>query len=332
MRKNASTHLQELRSLANQPAAQKQYAATLLDERLGIEVIMSALQVLGQDPPVAARPGLIALYQTYTHKGSRRDPAANLRANILRVLRPIVQPEDTPLLLQAAETYVFPPPARLEEGAALRSAALNALAEVDETLARYQALRLFANVHTDPMSGEPALSAARLLAAYEESSVLYFYVMQDLAQPVPEVLSEALRGLTRLPEACLPGLIERYSTSSHAVVLVGLFDLLLQHRSGPYGWDFIRTFLRTTQQVDAYQYLVTILLTQGREQGLAELLDAITVEADPARLTILELVLPLFATLPAIQNALQQVEERLAQSPNRRTNLSSRLSARPRNR
>jgi hypothetical protein len=324
VRKNTSTQLQTLRSLADQPAAQKEYAVTLLSERLGNEVILSALQALGQSPPATARPGLIALYQVYEQKGTRRDPAANLRAQILRVLRPLVQPEDVPLLLQAIETYVFPPPARLEEGAALRSAALNALAEVDETLSRYHAVRLLADKYTDPMSGEPALTAARLLAAYEESTVLYFYVMQELAQPVPEVLSEALRGLTRLPEACLPRVIERYEGSPHAVVLVGLFDLLLQHRSGPYGWDFIRTFLRSTQQVDAYQYLVTILLTQGREQGLTVLLEAIATEFDPARLTILELVLPLFATLPAIQAALQQVQERLARLPDRRTNLSSR--------
>src|SRR5690606_6177969 len=157
----------------------------------------------------------------------------------------------------------------LEEGAALRSAALNALADVDEDLARYQAVRLLADRYTDPMSGEPALTAARLLDAYEESTVLYLYVMQELAPPVPEVLSEALRGLIRLPEACLPGVIERYRETPHAVVLVGLFDLLLQHRSGPHSWAFMRAFLRSTQQVDAYQYLVTILLTQGREQGVA---------------------------------------------------------------
>jgi hypothetical protein len=296
--KPTSPHLQQLRDLAGQPEEQAQLAITLLEPKLGAEVILAALQALCEDPPLAARSPLLRLYAYYEEQGLRRDPAANLRASVLRVLRPLVLPEDTPLLAQATETYVFPPPTFQEEGALLRSAALNALSDVDETLARYHAVRLLANEHTDPMSGEPALSAARLLAVYGEITPLYFYVVQDNARTLPEVLSA------------------RYHTTPEDGVLAGLFDLLLLHREGPYELDFLRTFLRTTERFDAYRYVTTVMLTAGRPVLLDELLTAARAEQHPDRLVILGQVLGLMADMPAILDVLTSVNLRAARAHN----------------
>jgi hypothetical protein len=301
-----------LRNLAGQPAQQASLAVTLLDPRLGNEVVFAALQVLQHNPPVEARPALLTLYGQYEKQGRTRDPAANLRAIVLRALRSLVAPADAPFLAQAAATYVFPPPAFKEEGAALRSAALNALSEVDHTLARYHAIRLLANEHTDPMSGEPALTAARLLAALGEVTPLYFYVMQDGARTLPEVLSEALRHLTTVPDSLIPALIERYGESDHDVVLVGLFDLLVNHRSGPHGLDFIALFLRTSNRLDAYRYLATILLTSGRKALVEELLAAAQVEGRRDQLVILTEVLALIPDVPVIERVLAEVRDRIA--------------------
>jgi hypothetical protein len=314
--KPTSPHLQQLRDLAGQPEEQAQLAITLLEPKLGAEVILAALQALCEDPPLAARSPLLRLYAYYEEQGLRRDPAANLRASVLRVLRPLVLPEDTPLLAQATETYVFPPPTFQEEGALLRSAALNALSDVDETLARYHAVRLLANEHTDPMSGEPALSAARLLAVYGEITPLYFYVVQDNARTLPEVLSECLRHLTALPPALVPGLFARYHTTPEDGVLAGLFDLLLLHREGPYELDFLRTFLRTTERFDAYRYVTTVMLTAGRPVLLDELLTAARAEQHPDRLVILGQVLGLMADMPAILDVLTSVNLRAARAHN----------------
>lgn len=311
MPKPASPHLQSLRNLAGQPEEQARLAVTLLDPRLGNEVVFAALQVLQRDPPAEARPALLELYAHYEKQGRTRDPAANLRASVLRALRPLVLPADVPFLAQAAATYVFPPPAFKEEGAALRSAALNALNEVDETLARYHAIRLLANEHTDPMSGEPALTAARLLAALGEITPLYFYVMQDGARTVPEVLSASLSHLTTLPDSLIPALIERYGESEHEVVLVGLFDLLVNHRSGPHGLDFLALFLRTSSRLDAYRYLATVLLTSGRKVLVEELLAATQAEQRRDQLAILADVLALTPDVPAVERVLADVRTRI---------------------
>jgi hypothetical protein len=285
--KATSNQLHQLRHLTDQPQAQAALAATLLNPRLGHETVGAALRVLSKTPHAQARSALLALYIHYEEKGRERDPAGNLRGAVLRALRAIVQPGDVPLLTTAAATYLFPPPSFKEEGASLRSAALHALSEVDETLARYHAVRLLANEHTDEMSGEPALTAARLLASYSEVSALYFYVMQDGARTLPEVLAECLRHLTTLPDALIPGVLERFAKSEQEIVLVGLFDLLINHRTGPHGRDFLHTFLRTTQREDVYRYLVTIMVAAGRPALLDDLIQVARQEQQPAKLTML---------------------------------------------
>ena len=309
--------IQQLRSLAAQSQEQAAYAVTLLHMRYGAETVLAALQTLTKIEFDAARPALLTLFADYTAQGERRDPAAFFRAAILRALRPGVQPADVGLLTQATATYVFPPPAFKEEGAPLRSAALLALAEVDETLARYHAVRLLANEHTDPMSGEPALTAARLLAAQEEWLPLYFYAMQDGARVVPEVVADCLRQLTLLPAALLPGIIERFAAGTASMALVGLFDLLLNHRTGPHGLDFLRSFLRTTTEIDFYRYLVTTMVASGQERLLAELLDAARFEQKREKIAILSEALALLPPNPAIGEAIEQLRKRLGQSQSR---------------
>jgi hypothetical protein len=307
--KSQAAQLQHLRHLADQPTEQARYAATLLNPRLGNELVISALQILTRRSHPAARPALLALYDHYAaNNGKTRDPAANLRASVLRALRPLIEPADAELLVQAAETYVFPPPSFKEEGALLRSAALNALNEVEESLARYHAIRLLANEHTDPMSAEPALSAARLLATHGEWSVLYFYVSQDGARTLPEVLGECLRHLTRLPVALLPGLIARYAANPQAVVLVGLFDLLVFHQDGPQGLETLRTYLREGTDLDAYRYLVTILVSAGRPALLAELLAAARVERQPDKRLLLIDALTVLADNPTVAPVLAELQ------------------------
>jgi hypothetical protein len=317
-----------LRSLAGQPDQQARLAVTLLNPRLGNETIFAALQVLQRNPPPEARPPLLTLYNHYDQGGRTRDSAANLRAAILRSLRTIVTPAETPFLAQAAETYVFPPPAFKEEGAPLRSAALNALNEVDETLARYHAIRLLANEHTDPMSGEPALTAARLLAALGEHSPLYFYVMQDGARTLPEVISECLGHLTALPESMLPALVARYADSEQDVVLVGLFDLLIHHHSGPQNLERIAHFLRTSERLDAYRYLITILLTSGQDVLISELLAAAQLETRRQQLVVLVEVLALLPASGRVQTIRNTLSERLQSDRGDRPIFSSPKNAR----
>lgn len=268
--------LDKLRELATDPSAQVAYATILLDARNGTEVVSTALQLLTRTPHVPAREALWKLYDHYGKRGERQDPAAYIRSTIVRALREVVLPDDIPRLARVTATYVFPPPQFKEEGAMLRSAALAALNELDDELARYHAVRLLADEHTDPMSGEPALTAAKVLASRAEVLPLYFYVMQSVTRVLPEVVSACLGNLTSLRTDLLPDLLARFTgenkerRSAHPqeqeiseVVLVGLFDLLINHEQGPQAIDYLATFLQTSDQLDAYRYLVVTMATSG---------------------------------------------------------------------
>jgi hypothetical protein len=237
-----------------------------------------------------------------------------MRSAIVRALRAVVLPADVPRLAQVTAMYLFPPPEFREEGAMLRSAALAALNEVDDDLTRYHAVRLLANEHTDRMSGEPALTAAKVLATRGELLPLYFYVMQDGSRTVPEVVSACLGNLTTLRTDLLPDLLARFTadTGENApseIVLVGLFDLLLNHAEGPQALDFLATFLQTSNQLDAYRYLVVTMATSGKP-ALIELLVAqagATTSRDKAGL-LLDALLLLPSNEPAIKGLITELQ------------------------
>ena len=127
---------------------------------------------------------------------------------------------------------------------------LVALAEVDEDLARFHAARLLVDPYVQPMSGEPAASAARVLGILGEQTVLWSYVFAQESPRYPEVTGECLRQLVVLPESLLGALIERYSEKPPSAVLLGLVDLLINHHTGPHGREFLTRQLQTTRDAD----------------------------------------------------------------------------------
>ncbi|MEZ4712607.1 MAG: hypothetical protein R3A44_35795 [Caldilineaceae bacterium] len=276
--------LRRLRGLAMSPDKQAEYAVELLQEvndakrgkLIGErETIQAALRVLANHPTEAARDVLMTVYARFAENGPLYDAGAYARSLILAALRPTLFQADLPLMIAAVETYEFPPPQFKEEAAPLRATALVAINELDDFVARFHATRLLADEHTDRMSGEPALSAIRVLGSQGELLPLYYYVMQPTTQTLPELVAESLRLLTNLPAALLPALQARYAESPHDVVLAGLFDLLLDHEAGPHDEEFLMGFLRKTNRHDAYQYLITAIVSRaatGRELFLAALL------------------------------------------------------------
>ncbi len=283
-----------------------------LDPKRHRDAQMAALQRLATVPDPAARPALRELYAYYAHDGPKRDAGAYMRRKIVDALRPIAVGEDANLLATACETYERLPPAFTEEAGLLRGGALLALAEVDGVLAEFHAARLLTDPHTDRMSGEPAVTAARVLS--NQSAWLPLYLVAGYGDmtltavrpsrrsprapreaPVvdqpsiapPEVVAECLRGLVTLPLSLVPGLLRLHGQSRDPVIRIGLFDLLISHRSGPLEMDYLARSLAELEDIDAYRYLV-MALAAARHTGLAELLsDAHRLETRRDRLAVL---------------------------------------------
>jgi hypothetical protein len=288
-----AAQLGDLRRLADDPAAQAALAARLLETERNAEVVLAALAVLAEASDPTRRPALLRAYAYYDANPARRDGGGPVRAAILKALRPIALPEDTPLLERAAATYEF---LFGEVAGDLRAAALLALARVDDALAGYHAVRLLSDRHTSIMSGEPAVTAVRTLAAQGQTLPLYAYVAQ-VQEPIGDVAAECLRSLTALPASLLPALIERYRESTDEIVLLGLFDLLLAHETRAAHHAFILDFLSATGLYTLYRSLVATLVASRDETLIAALTAMAEVERNPRKLEMLREALAL-ATPP----------------------------------
>jgi len=189
---------------------------------------------------------------------------------------------------------------------------------VDASLAAFHSIRLLADPHTSPLSGEPAVTAVHVLAAQGHDGPLYYYALHQ-ANPQSDVLSECLKNLAGLPAALADELINKYGASDDEVVLVGLLDMVLDSGGG----RFIRRFLSDTDKYAVYHYLVTRLVATPTAGGLAELSQHAQRESNPRKLGILAEALALGRTDPLIQSTLAIVRRRQKEAPARATGVSA---------
>lgn len=209
--------LQHLRSLANQPYEQAGHALEILERERSTQVVSEALEALAHAPVREGRPLLLRLYTYYDKAGVKRDAGEDL------------------------------PPQREECAGDLRAAGLVLLSQLDPMLASFRCARLLVDVHTSRMSGEPAISAIRILARQgspfplqRHLLPLYSYLFaQD--ERLPEVEAECLRHLAGASASAVSSVLSyytapisigtgialpRYETRDDAALL-GLLDLVL---------------------------------------------------------------------------------------------------------
>jgi hypothetical protein len=260
-------------------ARAQEIALALLNSGTRRDTLRVALAWLRENPVDATRPNLIALYDHYARNNGAHDYGTFVRADIVRALHPIARREDSALFGRAVRTYEFPPPQFVEEGALLRSAGLVALAELDLDAARFHAARLLVDEHTDAMSGEPAVSAATVLAALDEGVLLYSYAWDARNGKRAEVVAECLRGLKRIDPDLLPGLIERMGSPPNPVIRIGMIDLMLRHESGVQQVDWLVNEVKTAP-AEHLRYLLFTAIGQGDNDLLARFVDVLQSERD----------------------------------------------------
>lgn len=284
---SSESHIGRLRSLVSDPDAQATFAASLLRPRQTRDVLLAALDVLAAHPCADAHAPLVSIYEAYHRSGSARDPGAFTRRAILAALRPLATPADLPLILDAVATYEFLPPDFKEDAILLRASALVILNEIDDLLARYHAARLLVDPYADPMSGEPSLSAVRVLASQAEYVSLYQYAMQPAERTLPEVVSECLRNLVGMPEPLIPGILAHFSERKEAIVQVGVVDLVLGYPELSEVGEYVVETLASPADLDAYRYLTMSLITSHNPHLIDQLLAAARFERNPHRAAIL---------------------------------------------
>jgi hypothetical protein len=315
-----------LAELRAQPDAKSQaeVAGRLLDPKQRRDTLMAYLKALEKEPTPSARRSLVQLYEHYAANGPKRDPGAYMRRAVVDALRPIAGAEEMPLLVRAVQTFERLPPGFREEAGLLRAGAIVALSEIDGVLAGFHAAWLLLDQHIEPMSGEPAVTAARVLANLSAWLPLYMVASHGgeedapVASPQsgtrghtpsrrndntapdiapPEVVAECLRSLNSIPAELVPGLVRRHGQSPHVIVRVGLFDLLIGHRAGPLEIGYLEASLADLDDADAYRYLVMALLTSRNDQLVELVRSTARLEARRDRVAVLREAASLFPAL-----------------------------------
>ncbi len=305
------TLAQDLRQLSADPKAHAEKAISYLNRKKRRDVQLAALKALLELPSIEAHQPLLDLYNYYAKNGPKRDAGAYMRRAILDALRPIATPEDVPLLLEAVDTFEFLPPSFNEDANLLRSGALLTLNDLDDEPASYHAARLLVNEYTEAMSGEPALTAARVLHSQGQYLPIFHFIMNPNAD-LPDVISEGLRCLTTLPVEMIPVLIARHGESQQAAVRVGLYDLLIKHDCGPQALDFLAGVLISESDLDVFRYLAIALLSSRRPGLLSLVNQAISLEGNTNRLAILLETAELFAGDPDVDALAAKLREKVS--------------------
>lgn len=292
-RASAVAKLECLRTLAAGSPAQVDYALELAETENRQDLVEAALDALAAAGDPRARPILLDRFVALADGRGGPDPGCYLRVALLRALRYLARRDDVPALERGVWTYEymppFAPPDDGEVAAGLRSVALVTLNEIDESLAGYHAARLLVDERASHMSGEPAVTAAQVLAAQGQLLPLYGYVTrgeparrgEPAEEGIPEVVGECLRNLTPLPASLLPRLVERYRDATDEIVLLGLFDLLLAHEDRARYDDMALHFLRDTRLLNIYRYLASVIVASRRD-GLITRLEAMAAD-EPMR-------------------------------------------------
>jgi hypothetical protein len=220
-----------------------------------VEGCLAALHTVGA-PAAEVRAAIVAAYERLSDADRRRDIGCHTRTALLRELRDRATVDDVPLLVGATDTYEYSGPA--EVACMLRAAALVALNELDPALAAYHAGAHLDDV--DPMSSEPALTAARILGAHGQLVPLYAH---SLSQTGGDALSECLRQLTGAPVSIQDRVIERHRESTDQGVQAALVDLLLDHPERERAERELLALLAAAP-VAVFRYGATVLVSRRR--------------------------------------------------------------------
>lgn len=267
----------------------RERALRMLGSARTSQAVEAAVELLPPGEP-ALRPTALAHYERLAAEHTRRDPGAHVRAALLGALRPVALPEDIGMLERAIATYEYLPPGREEVAGRLRGAALVVLAGLDERLAGFHAARLISDPWTSSMSGEPALTAVRVLAAQDQLAVLYGW-LASAGPKAPEPAAEALRAMTGAPAGIVEDLVERVAPSRDEVLLLGLFDLLLATPGARRFEGFVLEFLRDTELTDLFGAVAATIIA-GRRERLTEGLRAMRGALARDKAAALDALLP----------------------------------------
>lgn len=310
--------LDRFRALRNDPIAARDFAREILAEEANAELLVAALQALGEGARLDDHGLLHGLYAWLEEDFRRRDPGGLVRLEVLRVLWHLRARDDLEFA-EAASTRVER--SLNGNGEVIRAAGLALLGVLDPEAAAFRAAAMLARVDAHPMNAEPALTAARLLGSLGHSVALATHVLRPPRSEPPEVTAECIRGLAGLPVRHIQPVLDAFASSDDEVVLLGLGDLVVSLEPGEAVSAAVRGMLAGAGTPEVYGFLVTAIVASRRDDLVAVLLETLPDEMRQARLGLARDALELAPQTDAVREAVLSLDGRLGvtadQNPDR---------------
>jgi hypothetical protein len=300
--------LDRFRALRGDPAARRELARAILADEATAELLIAALQALGEEVRIEDHRLLHDLHAWLEEDFRRRDPGGMVRIEVLRVLWHLRMRDDLELARSAAE--------RVERslngnGEVIRAAGLALLGVLDPEAAAFRAAAMLARVDAHPMNAEPALTAARLLGSLGHSVALATHVLRPPRSEPPEVTAECIRGLAGLPVSHIQPVLDAFADSSDEVVLLGLGDLVVSLEPGDAVTAAVRGMLLGAGSPEVYGFLVTAIVASRRDDLIAVLIETLPHEMLQARLQLAHDALQLAPQTEGVREAVAALAGRL---------------------
>ncbi len=227
----ARRKVDRLRALRGDPQRLRAMAMEVISSEGSTELLKLALGLLGENVHTSDGPALRALYDDFDNNGPRKDPGGDIRVEVLKALWHLRSSDDLALAMRARNTSER---TLQGNGEMIRAAGLALLGVLDPPRGAIEAILVLSKDQKDPlnassgMTGEPALTAVRLLVSVNETNALLLYVL-TAEPPTAEVLGAALGGLGSLGldilEPILLGLLNKDDDGLVMAVCDVLVDL-----------------------------------------------------------------------------------------------------------
>jgi hypothetical protein len=291
--------LERIRSLRGDQAALREFALEVLPGEGNPELLSVALRALAPAVRPEDHEVLRDLYDYFGADGKRQDPGGAVRIEILGALWHLRNAYDRGLAEQAASTVEV---TAQGDGAMLRAAGLALLGMLDPEAANLRAVEILGQNDAEPMNGEPAATAARLLVANGETVALALYAHAFEESAPPEVMAECLRGMTAVPAERIEGLLRDVSMSRSDVVMLGFSDFLLGHQPEDLVSEFARRVFRSAG-LEVYGYFAAAVVASRRDDLMSVFLETLETETSQAKRKVARAALELAAPSAAVEVA-----------------------------
>jgi hypothetical protein len=173
------------------PEGALRLAIELVERERVHRALEPALEVIQRASAVEARPTLRARYFDLAENGDRHDQDCALRVGIVRALTAVESRQDVD-----AHANLYRSDRALGDVAQnLRAEGLLLLALLEPELGDYRAVELLADPHMSTFSGEPAVSAVRVLA--KRGHMLPIWGVARRSGTAPDLLAQAFASLGR---------------------------------------------------------------------------------------------------------------------------------------